>query len=326
MTTAEQRRVLITGASSGIGLEAAKILLARGDALTVVCRNAERAERIRTALSGSVDICIADLADLASVAKAIEQLRHHEMPFDALVLNAGLQYAGHSSPRWSAQGIELTFAVNHLAHQLLAEGLKEQTQAIVITASEVHNPATGGGRVGQPAGLGSLQGLSQGPGAPMVDGESPFNADKAYKDSKLCNLLMALQIHQQRQDLPVVAWSPGLVIPRTSEGFFRNSRQANPLGQALFGLVARDLLRLTESVQRAGELLVQLIDEQLDQPGFSYWSNTLRQPGVHRFEESVISNEASNQTKAKELWELCSILIQKTLHKASSPETEDSSS
>ena len=155
MTTAEQRRVLITGASSGIGLEAAKILLARGDALTVVCRNAERAERIRTALSGSVDICIADLADLASVAKAIEQLRHHEMPFDALVLNAGLQYAGYSSPRWSAQGIELTFAVNHLAHQLLAEGLKEQTQAIVITASEVHNPATGGGRVGQPAGMGS---------------------------------------------------------------------------------------------------------------------------------------------------------------------------
>ena len=325
MTSAEKRRVLITGASSGIGLEAAKILLARGDALTVVCRNAERAEQTRAALSGSIETCIADLADLASVARAVEQLQQNQAPFDALVLNAGLQYAGHKSPRWSAQGIELTFAVNHLAHQLLAEGLKEQTQAIVITASEVHNPATGGGRVGQPAGLGSLQGLRQGPGAPMVDGESPFNADKAYKDSKLCNLLMALQIHQQRPDIPVVAWSPGLVIPRTSEGFFRNSRQANPLGQALFGLVARDLLRLTESVERAGALLVQLIDEQLDQPGFSYWSNTLRQPGVHRFEESAISDEASNQTKAKELWELCSSLIQKTLYKGMGPEPVDSS-
>ncbi|WP_115132576.1 SDR family NAD(P)-dependent oxidoreductase [Synechococcus sp. N26] len=309
MTTAEQRRLLITGASSGIGLEAAKILLARGDALTVVCRNAERAERIRTALSDSVDTCIADLADLASVAKAIEQLRHHEMPFDALVLNAGLQYAGHDSPRWSAQGIELTFAVNHLAHQLLAEGLKEQTQAIVITASEVHNPATGGGRVGQPAGLGSLQGLRQGPGEPMVDGDSPFNADKAYKDSKLCNLLMALQIHQQRQDLPVVAWSPGLVIPRTSEGFFRNSRQANPLGQALFGLVARDLLRLTESVERAGALLVQLIDEQLDQPGFSYWSNALLGPGRHQFKPTEPSEEAKNSDTATMLWMLSSNLI-----------------
>ena len=96
MSTAEQRSVLITGASSGIGLEAAKILLARGDALTVVCRNAQRAERIRTDLSGSVDICIADLADLASVAKAIEQLRHHEMPFDARAQSANARSGGCS--------------------------------------------------------------------------------------------------------------------------------------------------------------------------------------------------------------------------------------
>ena len=233
------------------------------------------------------------------------------------MLNAGLQYAGHGSPRWSAQGIELTLAVNHLAHQLLAEGLKEQTQAIVITASEVHNPATGGGRVGQPAGLGSLQGLRQGPGAPMVDGESPFNADKAYKDSKLCNLLMALQIHQQRQDLPVVTWSPGLVIPRTSEGFFRNSRQANPLGQALFGLVARDLLRLTESVERAGALLVRLIDEQLDQPGFSYWSNDLLGPGRHQFKPTEPSEEGKNSDTAAMLWMLSNNLINSVLTQSS---------
>ena len=58
MTTAEKRRVLITGASSGIGLEAAKILLARGDALTVLCRNAERADATRAALSDSVQTCI----------------------------------------------------------------------------------------------------------------------------------------------------------------------------------------------------------------------------------------------------------------------------
>ena len=76
MTTAEKRRVLITGASSGIGLEAAKILLARGDELTVLCRNAERADATRAALSDSVQTCIADLADLKSVAQAIEALLH----------------------------------------------------------------------------------------------------------------------------------------------------------------------------------------------------------------------------------------------------------
>ena len=155
MTTAERRRILITGASSGIGLEAAKILLARGDELTILCRNAERSEQTRAALSESVQTCVADLADLASVAKAIEVLHQEQTSFDALVLNAGLQYAGHRSPRWSRQGIDLTFAVPHLAHQFLVEGLRDQAQAIVITASEVHTPSTGGGRVGPPAGLGT---------------------------------------------------------------------------------------------------------------------------------------------------------------------------
>ena len=309
MTTAERRQILITGASSGIGLEAAKILLASGHELTLLCRNAERADQLRVALSDSVQISIADLADLTSVAKVIEELRQNKEPFDALVLNAGLQYAGHRAPRWSAQGIELTFAVNHLAHQLLLEGLMERTRAIVITASEVHNPVTGGGRVGQPAGLGTMEGLRQGPGAPMVDGVSPFNADKAYKDSKLCNLLMAQEIHQQHPGVPVVAWSPGLVIPRTPGGFFRNSRQANPLGQALFGFVARDLLRLTESVERAGELLVQLINEQLDQPGFSYWSNGLLGPGQHQFNPTEPSEEANDSDKATQLWTLSNNLI-----------------
>ena len=70
----------------------------------------------------------------------------------------------------------------------------------------------------------------------MVNGEQPFDADKAYKDSKLCNLLMGRHLAQLHPQLPVICWSPGLVIPRGRDGFFRNSRQANPIGPGLVRL------------------------------------------------------------------------------------------
>lgn len=225
------------------------------------------------------------------------------------MLNAGLQYTGERQPRWSAQGIELTFAVNQLAHQVLATALLPLLKAasrprVVITASEVHNPASGGGRVGKPAGLGDLSGLNHGVGAPMLDGSAVFDGDKAYKDSKLCNVLLARELNRRFEGtMPVMAWSPGLVIARDSGGFFRYSRQQNPLGMAAFAFVARDLLRLTESLPRAGELLAELcLDDALATPGFSYRSNQLLRPGVHRFEPVDTSAEAADLAKAAALW------------------------
>ena len=112
----------------------------------------------------------------------------------------------------------------------------------------------------------------------------------------------------------------GLVIPRTSGGFFRNSRQANPLGQALFGLIARDLLRLTENVEWAGALLVQLIDEKLHQPGFSYWSNALLGPGRHQFKPTEPSEEAIDSDKSTMLWMLSNDLINASLGPSNQPQ------
>jgi protochlorophyllide reductase len=142
----------------------------------------------------------------------------------------------------------------------------------------------------------------------MLDG-GPFNAEKAYKDSKLCNLLMARQLErqlrEQGKELPVLAWSPGLVIPRQSGGFFRYSRSQNPFGQTLFALVARDLLRLTETPARAGALLAGLATVSAPEPpGFQYWSNRVLGPGRLRFEVTEPSVEARSNQLAQELWRL----------------------
>ena len=305
----EPRRLLLTGASSGIGLEAARQLAARGHQLTILCRDQARADHTLQALSGAAQTLICDLADLDAVTATIAKLLERSRPLDALVLNAGLQYSGERQPRWSTQGIELTFAVNQLAHQVIATCLLPLLSAapsprVVITASDVHNPASGGGRVGKPAGLGDLSGLHQGTGFALLDGSTVFDGDKAYKDSKLCNVLLARELNRKLEGaIPVMAWSPGLVIARDSGGFFRYSRQQNPLGMAAFAFVARDLLRLTESLPRAGALLVELcLDDGLATPGFSYHSNHLVRPGLHRFERVDTSAEAADLAKAAALW------------------------
>ena len=202
----------MTGANSGIGEVAARHLQESGHVLTVVCRSRERAEQSLEWIQDPSQILIADLANLNAVKNMAHQLGLDGQQFDVLVLNAGLQYAGVDTPRWSQQGFELTWAVNHLAHQCLLQLVLPLLQdspspRVVITASEVHNPTTGGGRVGQPAGLGTLAGLDQGKGASMVDGTSPFSADKAYKDSKLCNLLMGLELSHRQPQLPVLCLS-----------------------------------------------------------------------------------------------------------------------
>lgn len=337
------RRILITGASSGIGLEAAALLHQAGHRLTLTCRDSASAAALSLRLPG-VEVVVCDLADLESVAAAAAELLAADQPIDALQLNAGLQYSGAPEPLWSAQGHERTMAVNHLGHQALLQQvlpllLRGKAPRLVVTASEVHDPATPGGRVGRAASLGDLEGLRSGPGAAMVDG-GRFDGDKAYKDSKLCNLLMARALAERQRPLgtPVAvrAWSPGLVIPRGEGGFFRYSRRHNPIGQTLFALLARDLLRFSETPERAGALLAQLAladpgDGGADPAGqggrsagssgavadasavgnpaedaadFAYWSNRLVGPGRLRFERRQPSAEACDSAKAQELWNL----------------------
>ena len=313
------RHILLTGGSSGIGFEAATLLLKAGHHLTLPCRDATTAAALCERLGGRIETPICDLADVSSIDRCAASLLATGEPIDTLVLNAGLQYSGGAEPRWSAQGFELTMAVNHLGHQALLQQLlplllRGTAPRLVVTASEVHDPSTAGGKVGLPAGLGDLAGLRQGPGAPMLDGNSSFNAEKAYKDSKLCNLLMAREVERRLREqgtpLTVLAWSPGLVLPRSDGGFFRYSRSHNPLGQALFALVARDLLRLSETPERAGTLLAGLASTSPPQAsGFQYWSNRVLGPGRLRFEASQPSADACSDTLARQLWDLSAQII-----------------
>jgi len=143
------KTVVITGATSGIGKAAAKALALAGHRIIILARSAERAAKtaaeIEAASAGSagtaaVHTIECDLASTASVRKAAAELHETCPRVDVLINNAGvLRYRRHES----ADGHELTFAVNHLGHflltTLLMDRLRESAPSrVVILGSVAH--------------------------------------------------------------------------------------------------------------------------------------------------------------------------------------------
>ena len=324
--------IFITGGSSGIGYQASLKLISLGYNLILPCRNIYRANQLLTNIfnqlpdqsskRGKIYTPIMDLSDLKSIDSVCLEIRKRRMKIDILIMNAGLQYTGSEKPRRSAQGIELTFAVNHLSHFYLTQRIlpllnKSNESKIIITSSEVHNPNSAGGKVGAKASLGNLKGLKFDTGFEMIDG-GKFSADKAYKDSKLCNILFAKKLSSylfsRKMLIPVIAWAPGLVISRDSQGFFRYSRKYNQLGQVLFAFFARDILRITTTNKQAGLLLANLAcSSKYANPGFNYFSNKIISSGKFIFEKTDISIEAQSEDLSNNLWELSNSIINKKL-------------
>ncbi len=135
---------VVTGSTSGVGLEAAKRLAAGGADLVMVCRNRAKAEPIRADLVARhgirIDLVVGDFSDLASVRSAAAEVLAACPRIDVLINNAGL----HSTARiMTNAGLELTYCVNHLASflftSLLLDRLKASAPARIIQVnSEGH--------------------------------------------------------------------------------------------------------------------------------------------------------------------------------------------
>lgn len=108
--------ICLTGSTDGIGLLAARTLLEQGHRVLVHARSEERGRPVVDALTGDVDLVVADLARLAEVRALGDRLRAE--PLDVLAHNAGVWVRGET-PAITPDGFETTFAVNVLAPHLL---------------------------------------------------------------------------------------------------------------------------------------------------------------------------------------------------------------
>jgi protochlorophyllide reductase len=192
------RTALITGANSGLGLESVRALAQRGARVVLACRSLAKAEAACRELAadggGELIPLELNLADLASVRHGAAQVAERCGAIDLLINNAGVM----APPRQlSAQGFELQFAVNHLGHFALTQ----QLLPLLRPGARVVHVSSGASYFGRIA-FHNLQ------------GEQRYDAWAAYAQSKLANVMTALELQRrldaQGAEVLSIAAHPGL--------------------------------------------------------------------------------------------------------------------
>ena len=204
--TTNRAVVVVTGATSGIGRAAALAIARSGARLVLVARDAARAaatadEIGRATGNRDVDVVLADLAVQADVRAAAERIRAHHPRIDVLLNNAGVTNLRYTT---TPDGIETTFAVNHLAYFMLTLLVRDALYAaprarIVNVASDAHR----WGRLDFDD-LGNTR---------------RYRGLRVYGQSKLCNILFTYELARRLAGTTVTAncLHPGAVATRLGQ-------------------------------------------------------------------------------------------------------------
>jgi NAD(P)-dependent dehydrogenase (short-subunit alcohol dehydrogenase family) len=275
------KTILVTGATSGIGQETARELAGTGARVIVAGRSEEKARDTVASIRSStgneqVDYLLADFASLDQVRGLAEQFSDRYDRLDVLINNAGAVFLRREE---SADGYEMTFAVNHLAPFLLTNLLLDKLQAsaparIVNVASDSHENAT--------LDLDNLQ------------SDQDFSIMRTYGRSKLANILFTYEL-ARRLD-------PGRVTANALHpGFVSTGMGSNNVPGWLGGLFKGITSLFARNVAQGAETVVFLADSPLVK-GVS---------GKYFVDEEAVrsSNLSYDQTLARRLWEMSAEMV-----------------
>jgi retinol dehydrogenase-12 len=266
--------VLLTGATRGIGRAAAIALAAEGAEVALVGREPERVEDVAREARASgggapVHEHVADLTLMADVRALAAEAKERYQQIDVLANNAGALFAARTE---TSEGIERTFALNHLAPFLLTNLLLDSLAGgrVVTTSSDAHK-----------SGLLDLEDLQS---------DRSYAAMKVYGTSKLCNILFTRELAKRAPQLHANCFHPGVV--RTGFGKNENGiwRILTTLGGPFF-----------RSPQRGAKSLVWLATSD----------QAANLTGEYVQDEKVLapSAQAQDETLAEGLWEHSAQLV-----------------
>jgi len=268
--------IVMTGATSGIGAAALTRLVAQPNTQIIIGARANRE------VAGILVLPL-DLSSLGSV-RTFAQAVNTELGsarIDMLVLNAGAQFR---QPQRSVDGFELTFAVNHLSHYLLARLLMPRMAEggrLVITTSDVHRLRPLAPKTLDPEALAH----------PAPD----FRIAQAYPASKLCNVLTARSFAAlddvRERRITVVAYDPG---------FTGGTGLAGVAALERFVTVLRPVLRFVSLLipplymhtpQQSGEILTQLALGEAKPPAGKIYASHVRSKVTFRDPSDLALND-----------------------------------
>ncbi len=193
------KTIIVTGSSSGIGYEAARVLANKGAKVIIAVRNLEKGNKAKEKIliqnkNAAVEVMIVDLSDLSSVKLFAEKFKNNFDKLDVLINNAGVMIPPYSKTK---DGFELQFGTNHLGHfsltlQLLDLIEKTPNSRIVNVASSAHK-------------YGNIDFED------LTWEKRKYSAWRAYGDSKIANLYFTKELAKKLagKDILVTAAHPG---------------------------------------------------------------------------------------------------------------------
>jgi retinol dehydrogenase 14 len=270
-TSMTGKTVLVTGGTGGIGRAAAVALASMGARVGIAGRDRTRAEHAAAAITGesgnpAVDVFVADMSSQAEVRRLADEVLAAYPRLDVLLNNVGGFWAHRHV---TADGLEHTFALNHLAPFLLTNLLLDRLVAsrarVVTTASDAHT-----------AGRLDLDDLQSERGH--------FRPGRVYGTSKLCNVLFTRELQRRNEAIAANCFHPGVI--RT--GFGKNDGALTRIGLTLAGPFLR-------SPEAGARTLVWLALDP-DAAG-------LRGQYLEKGRPAEPSSQARDDRLAAELWE-----------------------
>ncbi|APA89316.1 SDR family oxidoreductase [Paraburkholderia sprentiae WSM5005] len=300
------KRVLITGANSGIGYHAALTLARKGARVILACRDKRRAEKALARLKAEVpganaELAILDLASFASVRSFARKELAEQCRLDILVNNAGVM----APPKRleTADGFELQFGTNMLGHYALTALLMP---ALELAAAESPDRP----RIVTIASIAHKRGRID---FDDLQSEKRYSPMQSYRQSKLANLMFAFELDRRlraaNSRVMSVAAHPGVA----NTNLFR-SGDRSALSRAARSLAGR-VIGVALNSESAGALptLYAATSPDVDDGGY-YGPQGFLEARGRRIGEASIATLAMDELTAQRLWQVCESLTQIRFH------------